>query len=153
MEIWSIGMSLINNSKRMAFMKNCRGQSIGQPIVGCDCKYCYPLLRQWYKETREKEAPDRIARFKFVKAIIKSGIPIDDNGRENDLITKWNEIIDESPRTDDPFLTKNSSIMTSVNIIKVPAILTRLKLYIPFDGRNIKQETKDRVREIWNSLK
>lgn len=118
-------------------MENCKGKSIGQPIVGCDCEYCYPRLRQWYKEKRDKEAPHKANRFKFVKAVIESGTPIDDNNCE--MTRKWNQIIGDE-----------SSLMTTNNIMKVPALLSRLKLYIPFDGRNLHQRTKDRVREIWN---
>ena len=120
-------------------MQTCRGPYIGQPIIGCDCAYCYPLLREYYKERRQKDAPHRAARFKFVREIIKRDIIVDDNVMDRSLITLWGQIIDDSAS-----LTEN--------IIKLPLLLKRLGRYVEFDHERLKPETIQHVRDIWNKL-
>lgn len=129
-------------------MNQCRGKSIGQPIVGCDCEYCYPLLRKWYKERRDVNAPFRKKRFDFVREIIKKNIIVDDNTAfsedDRSMNTLWKNMYGEE-----------NSLMSHQgdNIIALPKLLTRLNRYVPFDAKRLKPETIQRVRDIWNSLK
>ena len=53
----------------------------------------------------------------------------------------WSEIIKD-----------DSSLMTTENIMKVPALLKRLNLFVEFDYKKLSKETRDHVKNLWNKL-
>ena len=119
----------------------CKGPFIGQPIIGCDCDYCYPQVRTYWRKKREDNKPHRELRFAFVREIIKRGKPVDEN-TDYRMLSLWSEII-----------KNDSSLMTTENIMKVPALLKRLNLFIEFDYKKLSKETRDHVKNLWNNLK
>jgi len=83
----------------------------------------------------------RELRFRFVREIIRRGKPVDENTHYR-MLTLWSEIIVDM-----------DMLMTTNNIMKVPALLKRLNLFVEFDYKQLSQETRDNVKAIWNSLK
>jgi hypothetical protein len=97
------------------------------------------LMRQYFKERRIEETEERKARFKYVRWVVQNNIVVDNNDIGKDLTSTW------YASGNDDFLTEN--------IQAAPALLKRLKRYVAWDARNISEETKQRARDIWNSLK
>lgn len=94
----------------------------------------------YFKEKRKLEAASRKLRFQFVREIIKRNIMVDEN-TDASMMQLWGKIIGDM-----------DSLMTTNNVIRVPALLTRLNRFVEFDYKLLRPEVQQAVRDAWNSI-